>query len=143
NLAAAEFGDRALESVHLADFPQSDASVIDENLSQRMQLVREIVSLGRAARMGAKLKVRQPLAKVEVILADRTHQAWLQDHAELIAEELNVKLVEYTEKADQYITYTVLPDLKRLGPRLGKQLPELKKTLATADAAALLAQLER
>ena len=45
-------------------------------------------------------------------------------------------------RADQYITYTVLPDLKRLGPRLGKRLPELRKALAAADAAALLAQLE-
>ena len=108
-----------------------------------MSLVREIVSLGRAARMGAKLKVRQPLAKVEVILADREHRAWLQEHAALIAEELNVKQVEFTDQADQYITYTVLPDLKRLGPRLGKQLPELKQALAEADAAALLARLEK
>lgn len=92
--------------------------------------------------MGAKLKVRQPLAKVEVILVDRKHQAWLQEHSSLIAEELNVKLVEFSDRADQYITYTVLPDLKRLGPRLGKQLPELKKALAAADAGALLAQLE-
>jgi isoleucyl-tRNA synthetase len=69
--------------------------------------------------------------------------AWLQEHAALIAEELNVKAVEYTEKADQYITYTVQPDLKRLGPRLGKQLPDLKKALATADAADLLARLEK
>ena len=143
NLAAAEFGERVAESVHLVDFPAADSTVVDAQLSERMSLVREIVSLGRAARMGAKLKVRQPLAKVEVILADRTHQAWLQDHAALIAEELNVKQVEYTEKADQYITYTVLPDLKRLGPRLGKQLPELKKALATADAAELLARLEK
>ncbi len=143
NLASAEFGDRVAESVHLVDFPQADAKVIDAQLSERMSLVREIVSLGRAARMGAKLKVRQPLAKVEVILADRTHQSWLQDHAALIAEELNVKQVEYTEKADQYITYTVLPDLKRLGPRLGKQLPEVKKALAAADAAELLARMEK
>jgi isoleucyl-tRNA synthetase len=142
NLAAAEFSGRVLESVHLCDFPEADEKAIDANLSQRMSLVREIVSLGRAARMGAKLKVRQPLAKVEVILAERTHLAWLQEHAALIAEELNVKAVEYTEKADQYITYTVLPDLKRLGPRLGKQLPDLKKALATADAADLLARLE-
>ncbi len=142
NLAAAEFGDRVRESVHLADFPEADSTVIDAVLSERMSLVREIVSLGRAARMGAKLKVRQPLAKVEVILADRREQPWLQDHAGLIAEELNVKQVEFTEKADQYISYTVLPDLKRLGPRLGKQLPELKKHLATVDAAALLAELE-
>ena len=61
----------SLESVHLCDYPTGDPAAIDEQLSQRMNLVREIVSLGRAARMGAKLKVRQPLAKVEVILADR------------------------------------------------------------------------
>ncbi len=142
NLAAKEFGTQARESVHLTDFPEADTSAIDVELSERMSLVREIVSLGRAARMGAKLKVRQPLAKVEVILADRKHQAWLQEHSSLIAEELNVKQVEFTERADRYISYTVLPDLKRLGPRLGKQLPELKKALATADAGKLLAQLE-
>ncbi len=53
--------------------------------------VRHIASLGRHARMGADLKVRQPLAKVEVILADPTHQAWLEEHAGVIADELNVK----------------------------------------------------
>jgi isoleucyl-tRNA synthetase len=108
-----------------------------------MSLVREIVSLGRSARMGAKLKVRQPLSKVEVILADRKHQGWLAEHSSLIAEELNVKQVEFTERADRYISYTVLPDLKRLGPRLGKQLPELRKALADADAGKLLAELEK
>ncbi len=92
--------------------------------------------------MGAKLKVRQPLAKVEVILAAQDHRPWLQEHAALIAEELNVKAVEYAEKADRYISYTVLPDLKRLGPRLGKQLPEVKQALAKADATALLARME-
>ncbi len=142
NLAAAEFGPRVRQSVHLADYPAPNAAAIDVTLSERMNLVREIVSLGRAARMGAKLKVRQPLAKVEVIMVDRKHQAWLQEHSALIAEELNVKLVEFTERADQYISYTVLPDLKRLGPRLGKQLPELKKALTEADAGKLLARLE-
>ena len=61
----------------------------------------------------------------------------------MLREELNVKQVEYTQQADQYITYTVLPDLKRLGPRLGKRLPALKAALAKADAAELLARLER
>ena len=126
----------------MCDFPEPDEGAIDRNLSERMNLAREIVSLGRAARMGAKLKVRQPLAKVEVIRADRTHQEWLQDHSALVAEELNVKQVEFTEKADQYISYTVLPDLKRLGPRLGKQLPQLRKALAEADASALLERME-
>ncbi len=147
NLAAEPFArenkaSHVLESVHLCDFPTAEATDADAALSDRMGLVREVVSLGRAARMNAKLKVRQPLAKVEVILANRTHQGWLQAHWELIAEELNVKQVEFTENADHYITYTVLPDLKRLGPKLGKRLPAVKNALAGADAGALLAKLE-
>jgi len=141
-LVAHQFAGRASESVHLCDYPHADPARVDERLSARMSLVREIVSLGRSARMNAKLKVRQPLAKVEVILADPTHRAWLEEHDGLVKDELNVKEVEYTQKADQYITYTVLPDLKRLGPRLGKQLPALKKSLAEADAAQLLARME-
>jgi isoleucyl-tRNA synthetase len=131
-----------LESVHLADFPTGDASAIDEALSKQMNLVREIASLGLAARMGAKLKVRQPMQKVEVILADRAQEKWLEGHVELLKKELNVKQVEFTQQADHYITYTVLPDLKRLGPRLGKKLPLVKNALSKADAAKLLAEME-
>jgi isoleucyl-tRNA synthetase len=126
----------------LCDYPTGDAALIDEALSAQMGMVREIVSLGLSARMGAKLKVRQPLAGVEVILADRTHLAWLEQHTALICGELNVKKVEFTERADHYITYTILPDLKRLGPRLGKRLPVVKKLLAAADGGALLAELK-
>jgi isoleucyl-tRNA synthetase len=142
NLAVAGFESRVRESVHLCDFPAPQSSAVDATLSERMNLMREVVSLGRAARMGAKLKVRQPLAKVEIILADRKHQDWLKEHSALIAEELNVKQVEFSEQAERYISYTVLPDLKRLGPRLGKQLPELRKALAAADAGALLARMD-
>jgi len=142
NLVVAIFNARALESVHLADYPTGDAQAVDPLLSERMTLVREIVSLGRNARMAAKLKVRQPLAKVEVILANRAQQAWLEQHGALVREELNVKEVDYAPNADQYISYTVLPDLKKLGPKLGKRLPALKTALAVADPAALLKQLE-
>ena len=143
NLAVEAFGaGRVLESVHLADYPAADAAAIDEHLSTRMALVREIVSLGRSARMGAKLKVRQPLSLVEVVLVDPEQQAWLEEHAALIREELNVKQVEFTRKADRYITYTVLPDLKRLGPRLGKRLPALRSRLAEVEAGPLLNALE-
>jgi isoleucyl-tRNA synthetase len=141
NLARVPFGERAAESVHLCDFPTGHATAIDEQLSARMSLVRDIVSLGRAARMDSKLKVRQPLSKVEVVLTDHTHQAWLEEHGALVCEELNVKQVEFPPKADQYVSYTVLPDLKRLGPKLGKRLPELRKKLAEADAAQLLDQM--
>jgi isoleucyl-tRNA synthetase len=147
NLAVAAFADKKadtppVESVHLCDFPTANRSAVDELLSQRMALVREIVSLGRSARMGAKLKVRQPLARVEIVLADDVHQSWLEEHDALICDELNVKRVEFAAKADQYITYTVLPDLKRLGPRLGKRLPVLKKMLAEADGGKLLAEMQ-
>ncbi len=147
NLAVAAFrshptSEQPAESVHLCDYPTGDASVIDETLSDQMSLVREIVSLGLSARMAAKLKVRQPLSGVEVILADRTHLAWLQEHAGLICGELNVKKVDFAERADHYISYTILPDLKRLGPRLGKRLPAVKKLLAEADGGALLAELK-
>jgi isoleucyl-tRNA synthetase len=142
NLAVTAFDRRTLESVHLCDFPSGEATTVDEQLSRRMNVVREISSLGRSARTAAKMKVRQPLAKVEVILAEPSFRDWLADHAALIREELNVKLVEFAPKADQYITYTVLPDLKRLGPRLGKRLPALKAALAGADAPSLLSELE-
>ena len=60
----------------------------------------------------------------------------------MLCKELNVKRVEFTQNADQYITYTVLPDLKRLGPRLGKKLPLVKNALAKADGGKLLAEME-
>lgn len=141
NLAGV-FGDRTEESVHLCDFPECDEAVVDAMLSERMKLLREIASLGRSARMDAKLKVRQPLSKVEVILADDTHQGWLEEHDALLCEELNVKLVEYTKDADHYISYHVQPNFKRLGPRVGKLMPKVKKALVDADGGVLLRELE-
>src|SRR5262249_26352883 len=88
-----------------------------------------------------KLKVRQPLAKVEVILADATHQKWLEEHDELLRDELNVKKIEYTKEAEKYITYQVQPNFKRLGPRIGKLLPACKAALGKADGGKLLAEL--
>jgi isoleucyl-tRNA synthetase len=141
-LAVAVQGEQVPESVHLCDYPVADQQAIDHALSTQMHLVREITSLGRQARSGAELKVRQPLAKVEVILADTTHQAWLESHAALIAEELNVKAVEFTENAQQYIDYSIVPNFKRLGPKLGKHMPKVKQLLAGLDGGALLAQLK-
>jgi isoleucyl-tRNA synthetase len=143
NLVRTPFGERALESVHLADFPVADETAIDPLLSSQMKLGREIVSLGRAARAAKNLKVRQPLAKVEVILADPTHQAWLREHREFAADELNVHEVEVATDADQYITYVVLPDLKKLGKKLGKLLPLVKTALGKADGAKLMHDLQQ
>src|SRR5262245_23434740 len=72
-----------VSSVHLCDYPTADPAQIDATLSERMELLRQIASLGLSARMANKLKVRQPLAKVEVILSDQAHQKWLEEHDEL------------------------------------------------------------
>lgn len=141
NLAGV-FGQAAVESVHLCDYPTPDADRIDTKLSERMRLLREIASLGRSARMTAQLKVRQPLARVEVIMADDTHRSWLEQHEALLCEELNVKQVAYTQEGDQYISYHVQPNFKRLGPRLGRLMPAVKNRLVNADGAELLRQLK-
>ena len=105
-----------------------------------MALIREVASLGRAARAQAKLKVRQPLSKVEVILAEshKNDADWLVSHADLVCNELNVKAFEICAEPERYITRTILPDLKKLGPRLGKKLPQVRNTLQQADATTLI-----
>ncbi|MFM8704001.1 MAG: DUF5915 domain-containing protein, partial [Planctomycetia bacterium] len=148
NLAVAACGGAVPESVHLTDYPAGDAGLVDHDLVRRMALVRDVSSLGRAARAAEKLKVRQPLSKVEVILAATAaghpaDAAWLEAHAELVCDELNVKQFEICREPDRYITRAVLPDLKKLGPRLGKDLPKARDAIAKADAAALLAALDR
>jgi len=123
-------------SVHLCDYPVADETLIDEALAQEMDLVRDIVSLGRAARTAAKLKVRQPLALAEIILARQEHADWLAAHANLIAEELNIKRVEFTTAADHYVTYQVKPEFKAIGPKFGKLAPRVAAALQKLDAAA-------
>ncbi len=145
NLAVGPFGDRVPPSVHLCDYPAATEAEVDHALVRRMDLVREIASLGRAARASEKLKVRQPLAKVEVIpaAAPADDVAWLESHAGLVCDELNVKQCEVCREPERYITRSVQPDLKKLGPRLGKDLPAVRHALATADAAGLLAAFDR
>ncbi len=132
---------RVPESVHLCDYPSPDPAVIDEALSERMNLVRLIASLGRNARNAATLKVRQPLAKVQVILADTRHQSWLEEHASVIEEELNVKQLEFCDDPAQYVEHEVVPNFKLLGPRLGKLLPKVKQWLGQQTGADLLANI--
>jgi isoleucyl-tRNA synthetase len=131
----------ASESVHLCDFPAGDAAIVDVELSERMNLVRIIASLGRNARNAATLKVRQPLEKVEVILADTKHQPWLEQHADVITEELNVKSLEFCDDPTLYVDHEVVPNFKLLGPKLGKLLPKVKQWLGQQTGAELLANI--
>jgi isoleucyl-tRNA synthetase len=139
NLTQAAGGGR--DSVHLCDYPVADGNVIDQDLSRQMGVLREIASLGLSARMGAKLKVRQPLSGVTVVLNEDRDQQWLETHDELLKTELNVQDVTYTTDAGEYVTYVTVPNFKRLGPRVGKLMPKLKQAFADADGAAMLADL--
>jgi len=137
------FAEKAKKSVHLCDYPAGHSERVDTSLSTSMRLLREIASLGRAARADAKLKVRLPLSKVEVVLTDDSQIAWLKTHDSLIREELNVKAVDYTTDGEQYVQYNVVPNFKRLGPRVGKNIPAVKRALSQADGNSLLASLSR
>ena len=151
NLAVVPFAGSVPESVHLCEYPTGSETLVDGDLVRRMAIVREVSSLGRAARAAEKLKVRQPLLKVEVILAAGAADTaiacedivWLEAHADLVCEELNVKQFEICREPDRYITRSILPDLKKLGPRLGKDLPRVREAIAKADPQALLATLAR
>jgi len=130
-------------SVHLRDYPAADTSLIDETLSAEMAVVRDIVSLGRAARADAKMKVRQPLALAEIVLADKSHTRWLSGHEALIRDELNVQRIEFTAEADHYVNYQVKPNFKTIGPKFGKLGNAIKAALAGAkDPAAMRKSLD-
>ena len=141
NNLAGVFSGKAVESVHLCDFPQPDAT--DENLSQQMDTLRTIASLGRSARMESKLRVRQPLSGVTVVLGSNQHQSWLEEHSEILLQELNVKTIDYTTDADQFVDYQIQPNFQRLGQRVRGLMPKVKKLLNDADGAELLEQLNR
>lgn len=115
----------APESIHLCDFPVADESLIDAELERSMDEVLEIVVLGRAARAAANVKNRQPLARMFV-------QGGTLDalYTSIIADELNVKAVEFVNDASSFISYRVKPQLKTLGPRYGKLLPKINAYLA-------------
>ena len=142
NLVRRPFPDSETESVHLCDYPEPDSEAIDRPLSRAMGAVRDLVSLGLQVRTAQKLRVRQPLAAAELVLAESDLEPALSDHLDLIRDELNVREVHFVPNADDYVTYNVTPNFRALGPRVGKRMPALKKALAEMDGAALLAQLE-
>ena len=123
-------------SVHLCDFPEAGAR--DEELEWQMQVVRDAVELGRAARAHAKLKIRQPLREAVVVAADRERGA-IGQLEDLLKEELNVKSVRYVSEADELGQFELKPNYRALGPRFGKQMPQVAAAIAALDPARLRA----
>ncbi|MCU0228759.1 MAG: DUF5915 domain-containing protein, partial [Bryobacterales bacterium] len=137
NLVARAYGEEMPESVHLCRYPTADLSRVDQALLEEMRTVRDIVTLGLRVRNDHKLKVRQPLAEAEVVVANSNLRERVAAYASLIADELNVKAVHFRESADEFVNYRAKPNFRRLGARVGKQMPAVKKALEGADAAVL------
>lgn len=125
------------ESVHLADFPKYDERLIDIEIEEQMDLVRDVCSLGRFAREEANIKVRQPISHLILPLNDKDI---IGDLISVIEEELNVKEIIFKEDMSEYLDYIVKPNFKVLGKTLGpkvKELQEILTKLSTKDIALL------
>jgi isoleucyl-tRNA synthetase len=133
------FEPKAEPSVHLVPYPKERKERKDEELRKSMGLARDLVALGLRVRNESKLKVRQPLREAIVVLAGGEK---LDRFADLVAEELNVKEVRTTDEPAKYVHFSVAPNFKALGPKLGKALPHCKKALEQADGALLHAALD-
>ncbi|HEV8468438.1 MAG TPA: isoleucine--tRNA ligase [Candidatus Limnocylindria bacterium] len=121
-------------SVHLTAYPDLQPDRLDDDLERRMRAARRVVELGRAARASAGVKTRMPLPKLIVVFdaADRDRGALDErsELAEIVKDELNVKALEIRDQAEGLVKETVKPDLKVLGPKLGKDLPRIRQALA-------------
>ena len=130
--------DKAPISVHLCDFPVANEAFIDTELEAEMELVLEIVVLGRAARNASNIKNRQPIGNMYV-KADRQLDDFFK---EIVASELNLKAVSFKDDMEEYLSYSFKPQFKVLGPKVGKQIGEVKAALAGINGHAAKAELE-
>ncbi len=125
-------------SVHLCDYPVSNADFVDMDLEASMDEVLNIVVLGRAARNTANIKNRQPLGKIFVSAPKVLNEAY----CEIIEDELNVKALEFVTDSSGYVSYNFKPQLKTLGPKYGKLLGAIREHLASLDGSAAKAELD-
>ena len=118
-------------SVHLCDFPEPGAR--DADLEWEMQVARDAVELGRAARAHGKLKVRQPLGEAVIVAAARERRA-IERFGDLVRDELNVKELRFVEEAEELGRWELKPNYRALGPRFGKHMPQVAAAVAALDA---------
>ena len=120
----------AKTSVHLEDFPKVDEELLSKDLEQRMELVRDICSLGRNAREDAAIKVRQPLNFMILPLVD---EAVIEDFESIIKEELNIKEIVYKDDMTEYMDYIVKPNFKVVGKVFGPKMKDFQEAVSKLD----------
>jgi isoleucyl-tRNA synthetase len=126
-----EFGDLP-DSVHLREFPEPTEALADAELERGMDAVRRTVELGRAARADSRIKVRQPLRRAVVVASGAERQA-ISERADLVTSELNIKELEFVSEESELVRYRLKPNYRALGPRFGKQMPQLAAAIEALD----------
>jgi isoleucyl-tRNA synthetase len=128
-------------SVHLTGYPLAGSAqpVDDRRLLAEMEVVRRVARLGHVARKGAGLRVRQPLVRMLVTVPGAEDRAALIRHQAELLDELNIKALEVLASDAGLVRYRIKPNLRLLGPRLGKELPALRAALEKLDAQAATA----
>lgn len=127
----------APESVHLCSYPTANSELRDKELEEQMEEVLQAVKMGRAARNGANIKVRQPLPALFL----HGFRPMDEGMCSIIKDELNVKTVEYIEDASRFMNYIIKPQFSTLGPKYGARLPEIRTALTKLDGMAARKQL--
>jgi isoleucyl-tRNA synthetase len=130
---------QAPESVHLADYPVANEAWIDTELEKDMELVLEIVVLGRASRNETNIKNRQPVANMYV---NADHEL-TEFFKEIVEDELNVKAVTFKDDMEAYLTYSFKPQFRVLGPKVGKAIGAIKAALGKVNGHQAKAELDR
>jgi isoleucyl-tRNA synthetase len=118
-------GKENVASVHLSNFGKLKESYIDTDLEERMEIAQKLSSMVLAIRKKESLKVRQPLQKIMVPILDGKFKRQLEDVADLILSEVNVKEIEYLEDTSGVLVKKIKPDFKKLGPKFGKDMKQV------------------
>jgi isoleucyl-tRNA synthetase len=119
------------ESVHLEYFPKANEELINPELEEKMDLVRDLISLGRNVREEAKIKVRQPIKEV---IFDSKYAKLIKEMDNLIKEELNVKEVTYEEDINKYMNIEYRPNYKEVGKIFGSNMKDFANYLANISS---------
>ena len=127
----------APESIHLCDFPKVNEAHIDKELEENMDRVLKLVVMGRACRNTANIKNRQPIGQMYV-KADFELSEFFDA---IVADELNVKNVTFTQEVRDFTSYSFKPQLKTVGPKYGKLLGGIKNVLSGLDGNAAMDEL--
>ena len=129
-------------SVHLANFPVADESLINTELEARMQMAQDVTSMVLALRRKVNIKVRQPLQCIMIPVVDEDQKRHIEAVKDLIMSEVNVKEVRFVEGASGVLVKKVKCDFKKLGPKFGKQMKAVAAAVSEMSQEAI-AELEK